>query len=107
MNIIKRSEIPDFHFKRIGPDTIEIIQKGYPTRTYTKAEALREAAYTADSDRRYILHRAADTLEGKSPRDYRGERPVDRWGDPRLGREPKSKKTRSLLRRVWESILGL
>lgn len=106
---------PKYTLKMRG-EAIEVIQPGYKVRTYTISQALEEGAVSTDGDRRYVLLRAVETLEGKSPQYWkrRGKakvagRWVDRWPTPPLilmtsVDKPKAKNP---LSRIWKWILGL
>jgi hypothetical protein len=108
----------NFHLQRVG-ECVTIRQAGHATRTYTRSELYKEIDTSGrDPDRNYVIYRAIDLLEGKSPKSFSGGTWVDRWAVQALQQKPKTgsfpinisgptrRKKRSGLPGLWDRIFG-
>lgn len=113
-----RIRFPQYTLKVRGSEAIRVKQDGYPDGVFDLAglwEEYRRVSFpnNPDHNRRYVIERAIETLEGKSPQmlAWTPENPsvwVDRWGaaSARAPKAPRKKRSRSLLRRIWERVFG-
>lgn len=118
---VNEGRFPEYTLKMRGTQAIRIIQEGYTEAVFDREGLWAEYRKTFipnDPNRRYVIERAIENLEGKSPRMYQRSREeakiaggwVDRWGAlpaRQVVTAPKRQKKRSPVLRILYRLLGL
>lgn len=97
---------PSFTLKMRGKEAIRIVYEGQDLGVFDRQGLwveYRKVSFPNENnpDKRYVIERAIETLEGKSPRMRRGSAWVDQWVAARPSPPIKKRSNRSPVSRLF------